>query len=164
MAIFGTLNQIEAQANPQAFQVALAYLATLLDPTSTPAKRLRSLQGGAFEKVPLAGEDFALEQVYDSKPASDCFFESHRDYIDVQFILEGEEVIRVAHRENLTIEMPYDASMDLIKYHDTTDYSEITLHAGDIAIFYPDDAHMPCVQVGTPTKVVKSVVKVAYHG
>ncbi len=58
----------------------------------------------------------------------------------------------------------FDTSMDLINYHDTTDYSEFTLHAGDIAIFYPDDAHMPCVQIDTPTKVVKSVVKVAYHG
>ena len=36
-----------------------------------------------------------------------------------------------------------------------------TLKKGDIAIFFPDDAHMPCIKINESIKVIKTVVKVS---
>jgi YhcH/YjgK/YiaL family protein len=37
----------------------------------------------------------------------------------------------------------------------------VTVGAGSFVIFFPEDAHMPCMAAGEPAKVKKVVVKVA---
>jgi len=161
MAIFGTLDVVKQQVNKNKFSKAFEYLEKVLEDGSDENNRLLSLPVDAFEKIDLDKNNFGLEQVYNSRNRENCFFESHRQYIDVQFILEGEEVIEVANSDELTIDMEYDNDMDLIKYKSTPNSSIIKLKKGDVAIFYPEDAHMPCVKLESTTKVVKTVVKVA---
>ncbi len=160
MAIFGTLKVVKSQADKQKFAVAFEYLEKILDVNSIEHKRLNNYSLNAFEKIELDYNNFALEQVYDTKERSNCFFESHRQYIDVQFILEGEEIIEVSNTAILVVSFPYSEQMDLIKYEGTTQASQIVLTKGDVAIFYPQDGHMPCVKVINSIKVVKTVVKV----
>jgi len=164
MAIFGNLHIVKEQVNKQLLQIAFDYLDKVLDTHSLEFNRLMNLPLDAFEKIDLDKNNFALEQVYLSKERDKCFFESHKQYIDVQFILEGEEIIEVKNIKDLQISMSYDDAMDLIKYQDSTDSSKIILKKGDVAIFYPEDAHMPCIQVNTSSKVIKTVVKVAVNG
>ena len=161
MAIFGNINLIKEQAETKKFKHAFEYLENVLNVNTFEYKRLSSLPIGAFEKVELDSNNFGLEQVYMSKSKEECFFESHKKYIDVQFILEGEEIIEVANKDNLVVSMSYNEDMDLIKYHTTDDASVVRLKKGDVAIFYPEDAHMPCVKIGESVKVIKTVVKVA---
>ncbi|HIP30560.1 MAG TPA: DUF386 domain-containing protein [Sulfurospirillum arcachonense] len=161
MAIFGKLDVVKNQVNKQKFALAFEYLKKVMDTDSIEHKRLMSYPLDAFEKIDLDENNFALEQVYDSKERTNCFFESHRQYIDVQLILEGEEIIEVTHKDKLNISMPYSEEMDLLKYDDTQEASQIVLKKGDIAIFYPEDAHMPCLKLNKNSKVVKTVVKVA---
>lgn len=161
MAIFGTLEVVKVQADKQKFAVAFEYLEKMLDTNSIEHKRLCNYPLNVFEKVELDANNFALEQVYDSKERDNCFFESHRQYIDVQFILDGEEIIEVSNIENLVVSFPYSEQMDLLKYEDTTQASQIILRKGDVAIFYPQDVHMPCIKVVDSTTVLKTVVKVA---
>ncbi len=161
MAIFGTLSVVKEQVDSVKFQKAFEYLEQVLKEETVENRRLSSLPINAFEKVDLDENNFALEQVYNSKNREDCFFESHRQYIDVQFILEGEEIIEVTNINNLTIDFEYNNEMDLLKYKSTSNSSIIKLKKGDIAIFYPEDAHMPCVKLDKSIKVVKTVVKVA---
>lgn len=85
---------------------------------------------------------------------------NHKKYIDVQFILEGEEIIEVDNIQNLNINFEYDENIDLIKYNDSNFSSSIKLRKGDVAIFFPDDAHMPCIKINEPKKVIKTVIKV----
>jgi YhcH/YjgK/YiaL family protein len=101
-----------------------------------------------------------LEQAYNSKDREECFFESHRKYIDVQFILAGEEIIEVSNINLLAVALAYNEELDFIKYEETKGASSIVLKAGDVAVFYPQDAHMPCIKVGNGAKVLKAVVKV----
>lgn len=161
MAIFGTLSVVKEQVDSVKFQKAFEYLEQVLKEETVENRRLSSLPINAFEKVDLDENNFALEQVYNSKNREDCFFESHRQYIDVQFILEGEEIIEVTNINNLTIDFEYNNEMDLLKYKSTSNSSIIKLKKGDIAIFYQEDAHMPCVKLDKSIKVVKTVVKVA---
>lgn len=160
MAIFGNIDVVKKQADKQKFAKAFEYLEKVLDENSEEFERLSSLPIEAFEKVNLDDNDFALEQVYISKEKIDCFFESHRKYIDVQFILEGEEIMEIDNVNNLQETFSYEEAMDLIKYHDSEFSSSIKVKKGDVAIFFPEDAHMPCIKANGLVKVVKTVVKV----
>lgn len=160
MAIFGNLAVVKEQVEKERFQKAFEYLEKVFKEDTIENERLLSLPINAFEKVELDENNFGLEQVYNSKEREKCFFESHKEYIDVQFILEGEEIIEVVDTNNLIENFSYDKNMDLIKYDDNTKSSIIKLKKGDVAIFYPEDGHMPCVKLNSIVKVVKTVVKV----
>ena len=160
MALFGSLHVIKQQVKEQKFDMAFSYLEKVLTPNSTENSRLLNLAINAFEKVDLNEENFALEQIYNSKERNECFFESHRQYIDVQFILEGEEIIEVCNIDDMIIDMSYNKDMDLLKYQTTDKVSIIRLTKGDVAIFYPEDVHMPCIASNGNQKVIKTVVKV----
>jgi len=160
MAVFGHIETIKSQVEVGKFTKAFEYLDKVLTKGSMENERLFSLPLNAFEKIGIDENNFGLEQVYTSKKREECFFESHRQYIDVQFILEGEEIIEVCDSSLLEISTPYSKEMDLIKYKDTKQSSLIRLTKGDVAIFYPEDAHMPCVCTDTCVKVIKTVVKV----
>lgn len=160
MALFGTPEVVKAQADREKFATAFLYLERLLDKNSVEYKRLIECPLGVCEKIELDEENFALEQAYNSKDRKECFFESHRKYIDVQFILGGEEIIEVSNRNLLAVALAYNEELDFIKYEDKKEVSSIVLKAGDVAIFYPQDAHMPCIKAGSDAKVLKAVVKV----
>ena len=161
MAIFGSLEVVKNQVSKIKFKKAFQYLENCIKDGSVENLRLLSLSINAFEKIDLDENNFGLEQVYNSKEREDCFFESHIQYIDVQFILEGEEIIEVINTNELEVNFLYNEEMDLVKYNDTINASQIKLKKGDVAIFFPEDAHMPCLQVDKSVKVVKTVVKVA---
>jgi YhcH/YjgK/YiaL family protein len=101
---------------------------------------------------------FAMVQEYDSRKIEDCKLEAHRKYIDIQFIVSGEEQIGV----NLLKDQPsmngYNENNDIIFFEG--DSSLVKMEAGMFAIFYPDDLHMPGVKVDQSLKVKKVVVKV----
>lgn len=160
MAVFGNLEKIKSQVETGKFTKAFEYLDKVLKEGSIENERLVSLSLNAFEKVDLDENNFGLEQVYLSKQREQCFFESHQQYIDVQFILEGEEIIEVCDSSLLEISTPYNKEMDLIKYKDIKQSSCVRLSKGDVAIFYPEDAHMPCVCIDNCVKIIKTVVKV----
>ncbi len=160
MAVFGKLDTVKQQVDKEKFEAAFKYLERVLENGTEENRRLLSLPLNAFEKVDLNDNSFGLEQVYYSKNRDECFFESHREYIDVQFILEGEESIEVMESSDLAENFAYDENIDLIKYGDTKNASIIKLRKGDVAIFYPEDAHMPCIRLHESVKVVKTVVKV----
>lgn len=160
MAIFGNIDVVKKQVDREKFDKAFEYLEKVLEDNSQENRRLKSLKVGAFEKEDLDENNFALEQVYNSKDRNDCFFESHRKNIDVQFILEGEEIMEVDNINNLQETFSYNETMDLIKYSDSKFSSSIKVKKGDVAIFFPEDAHMPCIKTNNSIKVVKTVVKV----
>jgi biofilm protein TabA len=108
----------------------------------------------------VAGNDlFALVQEYRTKPDSEGFWESHRKYIDVQYVVAGAERMGYANLATLSVRQPYDADKDLLILDGSGDF--FTVGAGMFTIFAPQDAHMPCLAVGEPAAVRKVVIKVA---
>lgn len=161
MAIIGSIATAKAQTHPASvFAPCFAYLDDLFRPDSSTAKRLRGIAIGETQRIELAAGSFALEQVYRSKIRSDGFFESHRKYIDVQVVFEGEEWMELADLSRCVGKHPYDAQRDLLVYNDTAG-SRLVFGPGDAAIFFPTDVHMPglCGTSG-PAVVRKTVVKV----
>jgi len=160
MAIFGSLDTVRAQTSGRPnLQKALDYVQLLARPDSPERARIFALPAGESVRVDLGDGMFAIDAAYMSKARNDVFFETHRKYIDVQAIVEGEEAMEIADRVRLTVDVPYDGERDLVKYGDYTDASVLRARAGEIMIFYPVDGHMSHA-VAQPVLVRKTVVKV----
>jgi biofilm protein TabA len=126
---------------------------------------LRSPQAASMQvgKIELEGDRlFAMMQEYPTKQEKDCFWEAHRKYIDIQFIVAGVEDIGYAPLASLKVIEPYDAAKDFMKL--SGDGTVLRISAGMFAIFFPHDAHKPCMAPsGQSAPVKKIVVKVAVN-
>jgi len=87
-------------------------------------------------------------------------FETHRRYIDIQYLAEGSDSMGWTHAVPGLKSLGYDASKDLEFYADRPAIW-IPVPSGHFAVFFPEDAHAP--MAGTD-KMVKVVVKVAVSG
>lgn len=116
-------------------------------------------------KYPIAGDKcFANVQRYTTRPEKDCKPETHRKFVDIQFIAEGEEFMGWCPLSpDLEEEAPYDAERDVTFYKALVPDSSIVLSPGCFAVLYPEDVHRPQASVveDVPGKVTKVVVKVA---
>ena len=110
-------------------------------------------------KYEIDGDNmFILIQRYPTKEKADTTFEAHKNYVDIQAILEGEETIGCATTEDLTVTVPYEP--DIMRLADPETFTEIELSGGTFAIFFPSDAHKPCYKSSGRSNVLKAVVKV----
>ncbi|MGX5820989.1 YhcH/YjgK/YiaL family protein [Chitinophaga lutea] len=88
--------------------------------------------------------------------------ESHRKYIDVQYVVKGAEQIGIALLNGQEPSRAYDEESDYMLFSDRPSFFT-RLQAGDFAIFFPTDLHMPNLADGTPVQVKKVVIKVAVN-
>jgi YhcH/YjgK/YiaL family protein len=108
----------------------------------------------------LEGKDlYANVQTYQSKPRAEGRWEAHRKYTDVQYIVEGSEVMGCANLRDMDITEPYDAEKDFMLLKGEGSF--FTVKAGMFAIFSPHDVHMPNLAETAPALVKKIVVKIA---
>lgn len=79
--------------------------------------------------------------------------EAHRRFIDIHVPLKGIETIGWAPVASLSyIHTPYSEDADIAFYSDTA-HSMLHVHPGQIAIFFPEDAHAPNIGIGTHRKL-----------
>lgn len=102
-------------------------------------------------------EVFAIVMEYDTKEVKDCVLEGHTKYIDIQYIIEGVELMGVTTKKDQKI-VTSDVAKDYTFYEGET--SLVSIGAGMFTVFFPDDLHMPCIQAGKSSRVKKIVVKV----
>ena len=115
------------------------------------------LAPGRFD---LKGDSlYALVQQYETKPREKGLWEAHRRYIDVQYVAAGVETMGYAPVGTLTVSQAYATENDCVLFSGTGDF--LTARAGTFVIFFPEDAHMPCLVKDMPGPVRKVVVKVA---
>lgn len=103
---------------------------------------------------------FALVQRYATESVSAPRFEAHRKWVDVQYIASGSEIIGWVPLEDLSVSEPYDGVKDAC-FGSVAAWSPVLLRAGELAVFFPEDAHAPRLAAVRPENVVKIVVKVA---
>lgn len=161
MALIGTFAAVRRRcAHLPEFQTALAYVAEALTPGSFVRARIDALGEGSSHRQELPDGAHAVETAYRTKPRSEGFFESHRRYVDLQVVVSGTECMEVSGAAGLAVAQPYDEAKDLITYADTDEASRLRVREGEAVVFWPEDAHLPSMAVGTPGLVRKIVVKV----
>lgn len=105
---------------------------------------------------------FALVQRYGTAVEAAPRFEAHRRYVDVQYLVAGEEVIGWAPLARLTVTEPYDEAKEAgFGTVAAGLWTPLVLQAGELAVLFPEDAHAPKLAAGPPSAVHKIVVKVA---
>ena len=117
---------------------------------------LKNLEPGKYE---IDGENiFALVNEYKTKPESEGKLEAHRKYIDVQYVIEGEELMGYSPLGSPQILEPYREENDIIFFKGDKSFTKVT--TGMFAIFFPEDVHMPGIASGKSASVKKLVIKV----
>ncbi|TKK66968.1 DUF386 domain-containing protein [Ilyomonas limi] len=120
-----------------------------------------NLQTMASGRYAIDGDNvYAMITKNPTKDVDSAKWESHRNYIDLQGVISGEEKIGVAPISSLTVTMPYDAAKDLINYSGEGTFYTAT--PGTFFLFFPADAHMPNITTGGNKPDKKLVIKIRY--
>ena len=108
----------------------------------------------------IEAEDiFAIVQEYETLDIINEQMEAHKKFIDVQYMIKGEEQVGLALMNLQTISKPYEEETDFMLVADAPSFFA-NLTEGSFMIFYPTDLHMPCIKINEPAMVKKLVVKV----
>lgn len=103
---------------------------------------------------------FFMIQEPQLKEEEDALYEVHRKYADIQLALTDGEVILSLPVEQLEEWQDFDEAKDIGFSANSEPGIPLDMRAGCFAIFFPQDAHMPCLRGGDEKKCRKAVVKV----
>lgn len=148
--IFSSIHSKDySKTYPQSIQTALDYL---------KSHDFTQMELGEYE---IQGRDiYAQVMEATTGPITERKPEVHENYIDVQFLVTGQELLGFTpDMGNYTVLERHD-ERDLIFYEDVE--NEFFIHAtpGCYSIFFPNDVHRPGVMVEEPMTIRKVVVKV----
>jgi YhcH/YjgK/YiaL family protein len=102
-------------------------------------------------------EVFALVNEYETKDKGESKFEGHHKYIDLQYIVSGNEFIGITTLTNqIPVETNDENDYDLYEL----DSDLIKFDSGMFMIFFPDDLHMPGISLNQVSKIRKVVIKI----
>jgi biofilm protein TabA len=120
---------------------------------------LATLTDGRHE---IDGTDvYASVFAYTTHDPSTDQFEAHRAFIDIQYLISGEESLLWCPLAWLSETEPFSAAKDAGSYAGA-DGVPVPLKAGSFAILFPQDAHKPGCVLGAAQAVRKVVVKVRF--
>ncbi len=104
---------------------------------------------------------FALMQSYTTQPIEQAKVETHRQYIDIQYIQAGRETMLWTPLAALPkVTQPYNAEKDVIFYATPPHMTPLNPGAGHFGILFPTDGHAGGIEYDEPSEVRKVVIKV----
>lgn len=111
---------------------------------------------------PIDGDELFVNIVeYETTTPENRFWEAHRQYLDLHFMLRGPEQIDVNFIDNMA-QKEFVEKDDFLPLEGDPN-SHVVLNAGDFLLCYPADAHRTAVQVGSPAVIKKAIFKIRIH-
>jgi YhcH/YjgK/YiaL family protein len=107
--------------------------------------------------VPLSGRNKILVQEGTTKAAEGQLLEAHREFLDIQYILEGGETVGWAPIDTLELDGEFNTTKDKGMYAGSCDFMDI--RAGYCYVVFPEDAHMPGSHLTSAQQYKKLVIK-----
>ena len=112
-------------------------------------------------KYPIDGKNAYASITYaPSKTFETSKWESHRKYIDLQYIINGEEKIGVVPVSKAAVTEPYNEAKDVAHY--SADGAYYVATPKEFFLFFPADVHRPGIKIDGYDNVKKLVIKIAY--
>lgn len=117
---------------------------------------------GMDESVEL-GTYFLTERVkvivssYETKGPSFAGYEAHRKCIDIQYPTQGREKVLWSPLDGMEMTREYDEIKDRAIWDAPMQSTEVVTGDGVFAIFFPEDAHRPCLPVGADGELIKKI-------
>lgn len=109
-------------------------------------------------KHPIKGSDlFVNITTAKGRSKEEAVLETHIAMIDIQIPLDTEETYGYTPLQDLPA-FEYNAEKDITKYGDTQAQTYVTCRPGQMAIFFPQDGHAPCI---ANNDIRKAIFKVA---
>lgn len=118
---------------------------------------LKTLPEGQY---PVCEGVTAHVQLYTTSPREQLDFETHDNFFDLQYVVEGVEGIAVQARTTLQEKCPYDPQRDIQFWQEPDRSGMVILGPGDFSLLPPDMAHKPRCSVNGACAVRKIVVKI----
>lgn len=116
------------------------------------------VEKGVYELNPRVK---AIVSEYLTKEVNEYGYEAHREYIDIQYLIKGKELVCCLPLEYLNEIKAYNKDIDAAFYAEAgVKPQELLLGNGYFAILFPQDGHMPQLCVEKSTSVKKVVIKV----
>lgn len=130
-----------------------------------------------FEKIEKAYNEFLLNPIkegrididgdnlwcnvasYTVNPDNPLKYEAHREYADVQVMVDGEEIFGWANTKECNVTEDFEEGGD-IAFMDAPNGQFFELRKGYFAVFFPEDAHAPCRKSENADTAHKLVYKV----
>lgn len=112
-------------------------------------------------KIRLGGGVFVNVNCY--APEAESKWEAHRSYIDLQYVVRGNETMASVLLEDALDASAYDEKKDVQFFADAKDGRAVEMQFGDgdFALFFPGDVHMPGLRnEQTAGEVCKLVFKI----
>jgi biofilm protein TabA len=110
-------------------------------------------------RYPIDGDNvYATVTIDSTKNLEKANWESHRKYIDVQYVISGEEKIGVSPIAEAKVTNEYNDKKEVANYTAQGKFYSAT--PGTFFIFFPSDVHRPGITPGGNKPVKKIVIKV----
>ena len=132
----------------EGFREAFEMLASLTP--ETPSGVVTERDGFRISVMEPVRSDF-------DKNGNPRVFEAHRNYLDIHFVISGEEGMGYSDISKLSVTKEYDEGGDYLLL--SGDYDKLILKPGDFCITFPEDAHIPVMTAGG-AGLKKAVVKI----
>ena len=123
------------------------------------------LKSANLKDLPLGKQELEGEHLFVSvaeyygKQKPDALYESHKKYIDIQYVIEGEEIMGLTTLDKVAVRDPYNEAKDIAFYDfDGGDYLKATPE--NFFMFFPEDVHRPSITTGDSVLIKKIVVKI----
>ena len=86
---------------------------------------LAALEPGKYE---IDGKDvYANVTAYTTIPWEEAKYEAHEHYTDIQYVIEGSEVMTYAPVHEMTVKTPYNPDKDVVFFENTTDGLQVVV-------------------------------------
>ena len=106
---------------------------------------------------------YANVETYTRKNEFEATLESHKKFIDIQFLIFGTERIDYTNINGLKVLEEYDHIKDIMFFkRPRAEIGSLYLNGRNFAVFYPQDAHAPQITtMSAQNNVKKVVIKIA---
>lgn len=110
-------------------------------------------------KYPIDGDNvFASVTDSPTKPYEKTAWESHRKYIDLQYVIQGAEKIAGMPVAGAAVTEPYSETKDVAHY--SGEGTQYEARPGTFYLYFPTDAHRPNIKVDGIDHDKKIVLKI----
>ncbi|WP_346855938.1 YhcH/YjgK/YiaL family protein [uncultured Draconibacterium sp.] len=135
--------------NPKQWKMAFRFLA------QTDLTKL------AVGKTELDGKNlFVSVDEYTTKDKSETRYEAHQKYIDIQYMISGEEQMGLCTHDKMAVTAAYDEKKD-VEFYDYDGGNYLKATPQNFVVFFPDDVHRPCIKLNENIPIKKIVVKLS---
>lgn len=114
----------------------------------------------AEQRYELGDTAYVNVESYNTYEFKERRYESHIKYLDIQYLILGEEDIFVVPVGELEIDENYNSHRDITFYKNNARGIDNILKPGDMLLLMPEDGHMPCIAVRDSVYVKKAVFKI----